>query len=280
MLFVSPRIERLIDMAIDEDEVGFDVASAVFFEGGEAEGRLVAKEPLTVAGLAMVDAVYARIDADVDSDFDVDDGARLELGDTLGTVRGPAISLLRGERIALNFLQRMCGIATATRRYADALAGSDTTIIDTRKTLPGYRELDKYAVRCGGGANHRFNLSGGVMIKDNHIAAAGSIAKAVERARERAPLTLKIEVETTDMDEVRAALEADADIIMLDNMSTDEMIQAIGVIRDAASDRVKIEASGNITAERLPEIADIGLDYISSGALTHSVRAADISMRF
>jgi nicotinate-nucleotide pyrophosphorylase (carboxylating) len=280
MLFVSPRIERLIDMAIDEDEVGFDVASAVFFEGGEAEGRLVAKETLTVAGLAMVDAVYARIDAEVDSDFDVDDGARLELGDTLGTVRGPAISLLRGERIALNFLQRMCGIATATRRYADALAGSDTTIIDTRKTLPGYRELDKYSVRCGGGANHRFNLSGGVMIKDNHIAAAGSIAKAVERARERAPLTLKIEVETTDMDEVRAALEADADIIMLDNMSTDEMIQAIGVIRDAAGDRVKIEASGNITAERLPEIADIGLDFISSGALTHSVRAADISMRF
>jgi nicotinate-nucleotide pyrophosphorylase (carboxylating) len=280
MLFVSPRIERLIDMAIDEDEVGFDVASAVFFEGTETEARLVAKEPLTVAGLAMVDAVYARVDASVTTSFEVAEGDQLDLGDQLGTVTGPKISLLRGERIALNFLQRMCGIATATRRYADALGGSDTRIVDTRKTLPGYRELDKYAVRCGGGSNHRFNLSGGVMIKDNHIAAAGSIALAVERARERAPMTLKIEVETTTLDEVRAAIDADADIIMLDNMSTDEMIECIGVIRDAAGDRITIEASGNITAERLPEIAHIGLDCVSSGALTHSVRAADISMRF
>ena len=158
MLFVSPHIKRLIDMAIDEDEVGFDVASAVFFEGRETEGRLVAKAPLTVAGLEMVDAVYARIDDSVQTGFRVEDGARLEPGDHLGTVTGPKISLLRGERIALNFLQRMCGIATATRSYADALEGSDTQIIDTRKTLPGYRELDKYAVRCGGGSNHRFNL--------------------------------------------------------------------------------------------------------------------------
>ncbi|MGM0555475.1 MAG: carboxylating nicotinate-nucleotide diphosphorylase [Myxococcota bacterium] len=279
MLFISPRIQRLIDMAIDEDEVGFDVASAVFFEANETEARLVAKEPLTVAGLAMVEAVYDRVDASVDTNFEVSDGDQLELGDQLGTVTGPKISLLRGERIALNFLQRMCGIATATRGYANALADSDTRIVDTRKTLPGYRELDKYAVRCGGGSNHRFNLSGGVMIKDNHIAAAGSIAVAVERARERAPLTLKIEVETTTLDEVRAAIEADADIIMLDNMSTDEMIECIDIIRDAAGDRITIEASGNITAERLPEIAHIGLDYVSSGALTHSVRAADISMR-
>lgn len=282
MLFVSPRIRRLIDMAIDEDEVGFDVASAAFFTGeSEALAHLVAKEELCVAGLAMVQAVYDRVDPAIRWQFEVDDGARVGEGDVIGRAQGDAVGLLRGERIALNFLQRMCGIATKTARYVEALGESTARIVDTRKTLPGYRELDKYAVRAGGGANHRFNLSGGVMIKDNHIAAAGGdIAEAVRRARQLAPLTLKVEVEVTGFDELDRAIAAGADVIMLDNMSTEDMRRAVRRVREAAGDRITVEASGNITAERLPELADVGLDYISSGALTHSVVAADISMRF
>jgi nicotinate-nucleotide pyrophosphorylase (carboxylating) len=286
MLFISPRIRRLIDMAIDEDEVGFDVASAVFFEGQTVTARLVAKQDLTLAGLPMVEAVFARVDPSVQWSFDFDDTQRVERGEVIGRADGEALSILRAERIALNFLQRMCGIATKTAGYVDALGDSKTRIVDTRKTLPGYRELDKYSVRCGGGANHRFNLSGGVMIKDNHIAAAGgSIERAVRLAREQAPLTLKIEVEVTDFDELDRALSAGADVIMLDNMSTEDMVEAIDRVRShdgPSSDnkRVAIEASGNITLERLPEIADIGLDYISSGALTHSIEAADISLKF
>lgn len=281
MLFVSPRIRRLIDMAIDEDEVGFDVASAVFFEGESVTARLVAKESLTLAGLAMVGAVFNRVDPQVAWTFDFDDGQRVEAGQVIGRAEGLAISILRAERVALNFLQRMSGIATKTARYVAALGESNTRIIDTRKTLPGYRELDKYSVRCGGGANHRFNLSGGVMIKDNHISAAGgSIAKAVRLARERAPLTVKIEVEVTNFDELDRALDAGADVIMLDNMATDEMVEAVARVREHSGERVSIEASGNITLERLPELAGIGLDYISSGALTHSIEAADISLKF
>ena len=281
MLFVSPRIRRLIDMAIDEDEVGFDVASAVFFEGEAVEARLVAKEDLTLAGLPMVEAVFARVDPRASWTFDFEDGERVDKGQTIGRAQGEAVSILRAERIALNFLQRMSGIATKTAAYVAAMGETNTRIVDTRKTLPGYRELDKYSVRCGGGANHRFNLSGGVMIKDNHIAAAGgSIEKAVRLAREQAPLTVKIEVEVTDFDEMDRALEAGADVIMLDNMATDQMVEAIGRIREHSGERVAVEASGNITLERLPEIADIGLDYISSGALTHSIEAADISLKF
>lgn len=281
MLFISPRIRRLIDMAIDEDEVGFDVASAVFFEGEEVAARMVAKESLVVAGLDVVEAVFERVDPRVRWAFEVDDGQRVEAGEVIGRAEGLAISVLRAERVALNFLQRMSGIATKTARYVEALGDSDTRIVDTRKTLPGYRELDKYSVRCGGGANHRFNLSGGVMIKDNHIAAAdGSIAEAVRRAKKRAPLTLKIEVEVTDFAQLEEALDAGADVVMLDNMATDQMRDAVQMVRDHSGDRVAVEASGNITVERLPELADLGLDYISSGALTHSIEAADISMKF
>jgi nicotinate-nucleotide pyrophosphorylase (carboxylating) len=280
-MFISPRTRRLIDMALDEDEVGFDVASAVFFEGASVDARLVAKEPLVLAGLAVAEAVFERVDTDVSWTFDFADGARVEAGQVIGRVEGEAISILRAERVALNFLQRMSGIATKTARYVAALGDSPTRIVDTRKTLPGYRELDKYAVRCGGGTNHRFNLSGGVMIKDNHIAAAGgSIDQAVRRARARAPHTLKIEVEVVDLAQVAEALAAGAEVIMLDNMSTEQMVRAVERIRDHSGARVAVEASGNITLERLGELSDIGLDYISSGALTHSVEAADISLRF
>jgi nicotinate-nucleotide pyrophosphorylase (carboxylating) len=286
MLFISPRIRRLIDMAIDEDEVGFDVASAVFFEGQSVTARLVAKESLTLAGLPVVEAVFSRIDPSVTWSFEFEDTQQVERGEVIGHADGEASSILRAERIALNFLQRMSGIATKTAAYVEALGSvepgeSGTRIVDTRKTLPGYRELDKYSVRCGGGANHRFNLSGGVMIKDNHIAAAGgSIERAVRLARERAPLTLKIEVEISNFDELELALSAGADVIMLDNMSTEDMVQAVSRVRAHDGGPVIIEASGNITIERLPELADIGLDYISSGALTHSIKAADISLKF
>lgn len=285
-LYISPRIRRLIDMALEEDEVGFDVASAVFFSGEqenapvEVEARLIAKQPLVVCGLAMVEAVFARVDPAVQWHFDTQDGAKVKPGDLLGRARGKAISVLRAERISLNFLQRLSGIATETARYVAAMSDSPTRIVDTRKTLPGFRELDKYAVRQGGGANHRFNLSGGVMLKDNHIAAVdGSIIKAVEMVRAQAPLMLKVEVEVSNLEELKQAIKAAPDVIMLDNMSTEMMREALAKIRERAP-QIAVEASGNITLERLPELADIGLDYISSGALTHSVIAADISLKF
>lgn len=287
-LFISPRIHRLIDMALEEDEVGLDAASGIFFApeiGSDAAptqvcARLVAKQVLRLCGTQMVQAVFERVDPNIRWTFAVRDGGEVADGEVIGKVEGPAISVLRAERTALNFLQRMSGIATQTARYVAALGNSPTRIVDTRKTLPGFRELDKYAVRCGGGQNHRVNLAGGVMLKDNHIAAAGgSIQEAVRMVRAQAPLMLKVEVEVTDFDELSQALQARADIIMFDNMSTEMMAEAVRRAR-AHSPEILLEASGNITLERLPELADIGLDYISSGALTHSVAAADISLKF
>lgn len=277
-LFISPAIHRLIDLAIDEDDLGFDVTSNVFFEGRTAEAYLLAKQDLVVAGLALVPAVFDKVDRDVAWTFEVSDGQRVERGTVLGRARGDASSLLRGERTALNFLQRMCGVATITRAYADAL-GKRVKVADTRKTLPGWRELDKYAVAAGGGANHRFSLAGGVMVKDNHIAAAGGITAAVDAVRATAPHTLRIEVEVSSTAGALEAVEAGADIVMLDNMSTPAMQETIAALRARAGSRVLIEASGNITSERLAELGALDLDFVSSGALTHSVVAADISMK-
>ena len=278
-LFVSPHIRRLIDLALDEDDLGFDVTSNAFFKHTAGEAHLVAKQDLVLAGSQLVGAVFAVVDPDVRWRFSAEDGATITRGTTFAHATGNAASLLRGERTALNFLQRMSGVATMTRSYADALGTGRTRITDTRKTLPGWRELDKYAVVCGGGTNHRFSLSGGVMVKDNHIAAAGSIAAAVDRVRQTAPHTLRIEVEVEDLAGVREALDAGVEIIMLDNMSTPAMREAVTLIREHAGDRVFVEASGNVTLQRLPELSNIGLDFVSSGALTHSVIAADISMR-
>lgn len=279
-LFISPHIRRLIELALDEDDLGFDVTSNTFFDGVDGEARLVAKQDLVVAGLQLFPAVFDLVDRDVAWTFAVADGNIVKKGDVLGRGTGDSASLLRGERTALNFLQRMCGVATKTRSYADALGESGPKITDTRKTLPGWRELDKYAVACGGGANHRFSLAGGVMVKDNHIAAAGSIGEAVKQVRETAPHTLRIEVEVENMRMVDEAIDAGTEIIMLDNMTTPDMKEAIAHIRQRVGKSVFIEASGNITLERLPELAALDLDYISSGALTHSVIAADISMKF
>jgi nicotinate-nucleotide pyrophosphorylase (carboxylating) len=276
---MTPHIRSLVDSALDEDRIGFDISSAAFEPGDRSEARLVAKEPMVMAGWPVLEQVFATVDPDISWEKRADEGARLQEGDVLGEGEGPTASLLRGERVALNFLQRMSGVATKTARFVDALDDPTTQIVDTRKTLPGWRELDKYAVRCGGGSNHRFDLGGGAMIKDNHIAAAGGIAEAVDRVRRQAPFTLKIEVECERLDQIRPAMDAGADIIMLDNMSTEEMADAIDSIRGRAGDRVIIEASGNITVERLPQLRGLGLDVISSGALTHSATAADISMR-
>ena len=279
-LFISPHINRLIDLALDEDQVGFDVTSQIFFTGKVSSAYLIAKENMVVAGTQLVAAVFARVDPNILWSPLVEDGQVISKGDLLGRLNGPTVGLLGGERTALNFLQRMCGIASKTRSLVQALDNDAIRLADTRKTLPGYRELDKYAVRCGGGYNHRLSLAGGVMLKDNHIAAAdGSIAAAVEKVRAQAPHTLRIEVEVTDLDQTREAAEVGADIIMLDNMNTAQMEKAIAVIRETAP-KTCIEASGNVTLERLPELGKLDLDVISVGGITHTIAAADISMRF
>jgi len=279
-LFISPHINRLIDLALDEDQVGFDVTSQIFFSGKTSSAYLIAKEPMVVAGLQMVAAVFARVDSSILWSPLVEDGQAINKGDLLGRLSGPTVGLLGGERTALNFLQRMCGIAGKTHSLVQALNNPKIRLADTRKTLPGYRELDKYAVRCGGGYNHRLSLAGGVMLKDNHIAAAdGSIEEAVKKVREQAPHTLRVEVEVTTLDQAREAATVGAEIIMLDNMNAEQMREAIAVIREIAP-KTCIEASGNVTLERLPELGKLDLDVISVGGITHTIAAADISMRF
>jgi nicotinate-nucleotide pyrophosphorylase (carboxylating) len=279
-LTMTPALRDLIDGALDEDLVGFDVSSATFEPNDRSTARLVAKQPTVVCGRPVVEKVFERLGGEVEWDFRVDEGDHVVTGATLARAEGPTRALLRGERIGLNFMQRMCGIASKTRKYVEALDDPSTDIVDTRKTLPGYRALDKYAVRVGGGRNHRFNLGGGVIVKDNHIAAAGSIESAVERVRQTAPPTLRIEVEIEDITQIDPALDAGADILMLDNMTTETMSRAIARIREHGRPNILIEASGGIEVGRLDELGGLGLDLISCGSLTHSVRAVDISMQF
>jgi nicotinate-nucleotide pyrophosphorylase (carboxylating) len=282
----SPTLDRLIDLALTEDLGGGDATTDALFDGTEtSRALLVAREPLVLAGGVVFAHVMRRVAAlpgmpagGVEVRFDVPDGQAVNKSDRIARIIGPTVTLLRGERIALNFLQRMSGIATATRRCVDIL-GDRPMLTDTRKTTPGLRELERYAVRCGGGHSHRFNLSGGVMLKDNHIAAAGGIIPAVERVRANAPHTLRIEVEVSNLAQVEEALTARADIIMLDNMDGPTSAEAIQRIRTRAPHAL-IEISGQVTAARLPELAKMDVDIISSGALTHSVKAADISLLF
>ncbi|TXD35907.1 carboxylating nicotinate-nucleotide diphosphorylase [Lujinxingia vulgaris] len=279
-LYISPRIEQLIDLAIDEDEIGFDVTSQAFFAGEWGRAELVAKQDFVLAGAPVVRAVFARVDPAIEVAFEREDGAAFQHGEVVARLQGPTVSLLRGERIALNFMQRMSGVATLTASFVAALGDSQTRVVDTRKTLPGWRALDKYAVLCGGGANHRYNLASGVMIKDNHIAAAGSVAEAVRRVRLQAPHSVRVEVEIDAVERVSEALESGAEIIMLDNMSRAQMIEAVAIIRQhERGAHVVIEGSGNMTRERLKDLGDVGLDIISVGALTHSASAVDVSMK-
>jgi nicotinate-nucleotide pyrophosphorylase (carboxylating) len=234
------------------------------------------KQAGVVCGLEVGKRVFELLDSSVRFEALVSEGTEVQVGDVVATVSGPSRSILSGERVALNLMQHLSGIATRTHALAQQVAGTGAVIVDTRKTTPGMRVLEKYAVRMGGGTNHRFNLADGVLIKDNHIVASGGIKNAVANARKTVPHTLKIEVETTNLAEIQEALEAGADIIMLDNMSCEEMRQAVALI----AGRAKVEASGNMGSRNVREVAETGVDLISVGALTHSVEALDISLQF
>lgn len=271
------EVERIIRTALRED-IGLGDMTTDVTVPADAVGRaeLVAKENFTLAGLDPAAEVFRTLDPEVKFEKLFEDGRAVRRGDVIAWLKGSAQALLQGERVALNLLQRMSGIATLTALYVEQVVGTRAVIVDTRKTAPGLRALDKYAVRMGGGRNHRIGLFDGVLIKENHIAAAGGIHAAISRAREKLPHTLKIEVETATLAEVAEALDAGADIIMLDNMDLADLRLGVELIAGKAL----VEASGGVNLERVREIAETGVDIISVGALTHSVRAADISMLF
>ena len=268
--------DKYIKMALEEDINSEDVSTnAVMPEYKKGEVQLICKEDGIIAGLMVFERVFTLLDSDTQVTCHVKDGDEVKKGEVLAVVTGDIRVLLSGERTALNYLQRMSGIATYTRSVARLLEGTKTTLLDTRKTTPGMRVFEKYAVRVGGGANHRYNLSDGVLLKDNHIDAAGGVTQAVQAARAYAPFVRKIEVETENLDMVREAVEAGADIIMLDNMTPNQMAEAIQIING----RAETECSGNVTKENINTITQIGVDYISSGALTHSAPILDISLK-
>lgn len=269
------EIDPIIANALAEDIGDGDVTTLnTIPEFAALEGVFLAKEEGVVAGLEVVRRVFQQVDPAVAVVFDLADGDRVARRQVFGTIHGPGRALLTGERVALNFLQRMSGIATMTRRFVDAVAGTHAVILDTRKTVPGLRVLDKWAVRLGGGQNHRIGLYDMAMIKDNHIAAVGGIAEAVRRVRAGDPRHRLIEVEVTTLDQLREALAQSIDRILLDNMSLEQMAEAVRI----AAGRIPLEASGNVSLDTVAAIAATGVDFISSGALTHSVRALDISL--
>ncbi len=270
------QADRLIRMALEEDITSEDVSTnAVMPEYAAGTVDLIAKEDGVIAGLDVYARVFTLLDEKTEVIFFCKDGDTVRKGDKLAVVNGDIRVLLSGERVALNYLQRMSGIATYTREVASLLEGSRVTLLDTRKTTPNCRIFEKYAVRIGGGQNHRYNLSDGVLLKDNHIGAAGSITKAIRMAKEYAPFVRKIEIEAETLEQVKEAVAAGADIIMLDNMTPEMMKQAVALIDGKA----QTECSGNVTKENIAKIRDIGVDFVSSGALTHSAPILDISMK-
>ena len=270
------QADHLILEALKEDISSEDVTTnSVMKEAVAGEVDLICKQDGVVAGLDVFRRVFEILDENVKTDFYCKDGDEVKKGELMGIITGDIRALLSGERVALNYLQRMSGIATYTHSVAMLLEGTKTKLLDTRKTTPNMRIFEKYAVRVGGGYNHRYNLSDGVLLKDNHIGAAGSVAKAVEMAKEYAPFVRKIEVEVENLDMVREAVDAGADIIMLDNMSPEDMKEAIRII----DGRAETECSGNVTKENIDRLTSLGVDYISSGALTHSAPVLDISLK-
>ncbi len=268
--------DKYIRMALEEDINSEDVSTnAVMPDYKKGEVQLICKEDGIIAGLPVFERVFTLLDAGTEVDFKAGDGDPVKKGQLLAVVAGDVRVLLSGERTALNYLQRLSGIATYTRGVVNLLAGTKTQLLDTRKTTPCMRIFEKYAVRVGGGGNHRYNLSDGVLLKDNHIDAAGGVKEAVEAARRYAPFVRKIEVETESLAMVKEAVEAGADIIMLDNMTPEEMGEAVRLI----GGRAKTECSGNITKENIRTITELGIDYVSSGALTHSAPILDISLK-
>ncbi|MBE6238253.1 MAG: carboxylating nicotinate-nucleotide diphosphorylase [Bacteroidales bacterium] len=271
-------INKLIDLGIEEDiNTGDITTESIIPESTNATATMTAKQDGVISGLEIVKMVYERFQEDVIFTPYFNDGDSVKKGDVILKVEATYPTLLRGERLSLNIFQRMCGIATETAKYVKELTGTGTQLLDTRKTAPGLRVLDKLAVKHGGGTNHRMGLYDMAMIKDNHIKMAGGISKAVEQVRSRIPADIKIEVETTNLDEVRQAIAAGADIIMLDNMGNEQMSEAVNIIK-AADKSIKTEASGNMSIPRLIEVAATGVDFISVGALTHTVKGMDISM--
>ena len=270
------QADKLIRMALEEDIKSEDVSTnAVMPTKVQGTVDLIAKEDGVIAGMDVYARVFKLLDEDTEIEMFCHDGDEVREGDLMAKVTGDIRVLLSGERVALNYLQRMSGIATYTRSVAKLLEGSGVTLLDTRKTTPNCRVFEKYAVRVGGGCNHRYNLSDGVLLKDNHIGAAGSITKAIQMAKAYAPFVRKIEIETETLEQVAEAVEAGADIIMLDNMTPEVMKQAVALI----DGRAQTECSGNITKENIARICEIGVDFVSSGALTHSAPILDISMK-
>ena len=281
MFYITPEIESLIDRALTEDlSIGDPTCDALIPPELQASAVVVAKSEGVLAGVDVALAVFRRVDPALDACARLPDGSPLRPGDVIAAVSGSAAAIMMAERTALNFVQRMSGIATATRGYVDAVAGHDVRIVDTRKTTPGLRTLDKYAVRCGGGHNHRRNLGDGILIKDNHIQALRdhglSLADVVRKAYANAPHTVRVEVEVENVDEAREALDAGAEILLLDNMAPPEMARAVELARG----RAVTEASGGINLDTVRAAAAAGVDLISVGALTHSVLALDISLDF
>ncbi len=270
------QVDPLILSALREDITSEDVSTNSVMPHAQAgEVDLICKEDGVICGLQVFERTFTLVDPDVKVEFFAKDGDEIKVGQLVARVHGDIRALLCGERTALNYLQRMSGIATYTRSVASLLAGTKTTLLDTRKTTPNNRIFEKYAVRIGGGKNHRYNLSDGVMLKDNHIGAAGGVKEAIAAAKEYAPFVRKIEVEVESFDMVKDAVEAGADIIMLDNMSHDE----IKVAMDYIAGRAEVEVSGNVTKENISRLTDLGVDFISSGALTHSAPILDLSLK-
>lgn len=277
------NVDEYLLNALKEDITSEDVTTnAIMPEAKQGKAELICKESGIIAGLPVFTRVFELLDSRAHFDTSIKDGDSVTKGQVIGTIHGDVRALLSGERTALNYLQRMSGIATLTHSMVMELKGTSATLLDTRKTTPNMRPFEKYAVTIGGGKNHRYNLSDGILIKDNHIDAAGSIKRAVELARDYAPFVRKIEVEVESLSMLEEALEAEADIIMLDNMDTETMKAAVKKVRDKAlqiNKKILTECSGNVTKERLKEIATTGVDYISCGAITHSAPIMDISLK-
>ena len=270
------NVDDYIINTLKEDITSEDVSTnAVMPENKQGKADLICKQDGIICGLDVFERTFKILDEASCFEANVKDGDFVHKGDLLGVIYGDIKVILSGERTALNYLQRMSGIATITREYAEELKGCKTVLLDTRKTTPNMRPFEKHAVKVGGGTNHRYNLSDGVLLKDNHIGAAGSITKAIEMARAYAPFVRKIEIETETLEQVQEALDAGADIIMLDNMDNDTMRKAVEIING----RAQTECSGNVTKQRLKEIAEIGVDFVSCGALTHSAPIMDISLK-
>jgi len=287
---LSPRTRKLIDWALEEDRCDADYTTLATVAGDHRTGAiLVAREPLVVCGIFVARAVFAAVDPAIVVMETADEGTKLDTGGLIARVSGPGRSLLTAERCALNFLGRLCGVATQTSRWCERLrrawerlpvderSALPPRLVDTRKTLPGWRELDKYAVRIGGGANHRYDLAGGVLIKDNHLIAAGGVRAAIEKARETAPHTLRLEVEVTDLQQLETALDVGVEICLLDNMDSETLARAIAMCRRAG---ILCEISGGVGYDELDELAALEPDFISAGTLTHSVPAADLALDF